>query len=157
MFLSRPTARPLLPPSLPPGLIGSLGSQAAHTSNKFQLQKLIRGPMALALTAPSVSSKSHGLGVGERLLKVTLNTNTKHTWALTQTPLSPLFRECTHGPASSFWNLLYHPQVSGPVFYSAPWESVLIHLTEAVCISKNTGHGSNPTPLFLAVRPRVYP
>lgn len=95
MFLSRPTARPLLPPSLPPGLIGSLGSQAAHTSNKFQLQKLIRGPMALALTAPSVSSKSHGLGVGERLLKVTLNTNTKHTWALTQTPLSPLFRECT--------------------------------------------------------------
>lgn len=39
--------------------------------------------MALALKAPSVSSKNHGLGTGRRLLKVTLNANIKHTRVLT--------------------------------------------------------------------------
>lgn len=51
-FLSRPTAQPPVSLSPPPPLPCSqshwfLGLQATHTPNQFQLQELIRGPLAL--------------------------------------------------------------------------------------------------------------
>lgn len=155
-FLSRPTAQPPTFPLSPrhpagprPGLIGSRGSQATHASNKFQLQKLIRGPTALALKAPSVSSKSHGLGARERLLKVTLNTNRKHAGALTPKLPRACSSESAHDCSpSSLCNLLYPPRLSGLVFYPAPWGSLPTHLAEAVFITEHPGHEANPTPLF---------
>lgn len=140
-FLSRPPAQPPAFPPSPhptpprPGLIGSPGSQAPHASSKFQLQKLIRGPTALALKAPSVSSKSHGLRARERLLKVTLNTNRKHTRALTpNSPEAALHRVHTTAPHHRFVTFSILLEVSGLVFYPAPWGSLPTHLAEAVFI-----------------------
>lgn len=124
-LLSRPTAQqplclslspcPLLPPPPPfSSLTGSLHSQASPTSNKFQLQKLIRGPMALALKAPSVSSKSHGLGAGS-----SLKANVKQARALTPAPPEPTLQRVhasvlhhssgTFSIISSFWFVILLP------------------------------------------------
>lgn len=141
----------LLAPSslllLPPSLTGSLRSQASPTSNKFQLQKLIRGPMALALKAPSVSSKSHGLGAGRRLGKVTLKANVKQAQALTPTPPEPTFQR-VHASVLHHSSGTFSIILKFLVCYSAPWEYFLIHLIKAVFISKSTSRCSNPAPLF---------
>ena len=91
--------------------------------------------MALALKAPSVSSKSHGLEAGSKLWKVTLKANVKQARALTPTPPEPTLQR-VHASVLHHSSGTFSIILKFLVCYSAPWEYSLIHLTRQCLLAR---------------------